>query len=411
MRQTINTEVADHSVNYGKGRRVRIYQDLSDLPDSYNCLFAESAAQSFFLSFPWFQNFCETALDPGDAIRIFGVEQEDSSSVPVAALVMRSQQSLARGFGPRTLSSLSNFYTSLYAPLITHSSYSPAVLEELAKTLSTASSPDWDAVDLKWLDRDGPLFSDLKHAFRTAGMVVQTYLCAGNWYFPVNGRTYQEYFEDLRSSVRNIARSKNKKVERSGRARVEIVTGLTGLEAALEAYERIYSSSWKGSEPYPQFIPGLVRTCAKQGWLRLGVVYVDGEPAAAQIWVISGGTASIYKMAYDKRFADLSVGSYLTTRMLEYALDVDKVREIDYLTGDDRYKKDWMSHRRERWGILALNPRTLRGTLAIARHIGGRAVKRGVLRLTSRLSGPDREAEQAVEARKKLSEEIQKGTD
>jgi hypothetical protein len=35
-----------------------------------------------------------------------------------------------------------------------------------------------------------------------------------------------------------------------------------------------------------------------------------------------------------------------------------------------------MSQRRERWGILALNPCTPRGVLAIARHIGGRTAKR-----------------------------------
>ena len=63
---------------------------------------------------------------------------------------------------------------------------------------------------------------------------------------------------------------------------------------------------------------------------------------------------------------------------MEHVLDVDKVREVDYLTGDDKYKQDWMSHRRERWGILAMNPRTVRGALAILRHIGGRAVKRAV---------------------------------
>jgi len=55
------------------------------------------------------------------------------------------------------------------------------------------------------------------------------------------------------------------------------------------------------------------------------------------------------------------------------------VTEVDYLSGDDGYKKDWMSQRRERWGILALNPRTPRGVLAIARHVGGRAVKRVAL--------------------------------
>jgi hypothetical protein len=361
---------------------VRVYNAFADLPERYRALFEENSAYSFFLSRPWFENFCETALDPSEKTRIFAVEGVEASATPVAALVTRYLASPQRRFQPRTLSSLTNFYTSLYAPLLSSSQDLATSLEKLARGIR-ADSQAWDAVDLKWIDRDSPMFSGLQRAFRDAGMIVQTYFSAGNWYLPVNGRSYREYFQELRSSVRNIASSKNKKIERSGRARVDIVTGLTGLEEAIQAYEKIYASSWKVPEPYPHFIPGLIRICARHGWLRLGVVYIDGEPAAAQIWIVNGGTASIYKIAYDKRFADLSVGSFLTTRMMEHALDVDKVREVDYLTGDDKYKQDWMSHRRERWGILAMDPRTPRGALAIARHVGGRAIKRALVSLSS----------------------------
>ena len=48
---------------------------------------------------------------------------------------------------------------------------------------------------------------------------------------------------------------------------------------------------------------------------------------------------------------------------------------VDFLKGDDAYKQDRMSHRRERWGLLAMNPRTARGLLGIARHKGARLVK------------------------------------
>jgi CelD/BcsL family acetyltransferase involved in cellulose biosynthesis len=126
--------------------------------------------------------------------------------------------------------------------------------------------------------------------------------------------------------------------------------------------------------------------CAEKGWLRLGFAYIDEEPAAAQLWIVNNSIASIYKIAYDQKFKDLSVGSYLTMRMIERAIDIDRVDELDYLSGDDRYKSDWMSHRREQWGILAMNPRTLGGLLLIARHVGGRAIKnvgRKMLRLIS----------------------------
>jgi CelD/BcsL family acetyltransferase involved in cellulose biosynthesis len=66
---------------------------------------------------------------------------------------------------------------------------------------------------------------------------------------------------------------------------------------------------------------------------------------------------------------------------MEYAFDVDRVSEVDYLTGDDPYKKQWMSHRRERWGIMAFNPWTLRGCLTMAKNIGGHALKQNYLNL------------------------------
>lgn len=56
---------------------------------------------------------------------------------------------------------------------------------------------------------------------------------------------------------------------------------------------------------------------------------------------MSGKTASIYKLAYQDKFADLSVGSILTARLMQHVIDIDGVTHVDYLTGDDAYKRDW----------------------------------------------------------------------
>jgi CelD/BcsL family acetyltransferase involved in cellulose biosynthesis len=146
----------------------------------------------------------------------------------------------------------------------------------------------------------------------------------------------------------------------------------------LHDYARIYASSWKTPEPFPQFIDGLARACAEAGWLRLGIVYIDEQPAAAQIWIVTGGIATIYKLAYDERYARLSLGTILTAHLMEQVIDADKVHEVDYLTGDDAYKKDWMSDRRERWGIVAFNLRRPWGALAAMRHLSARMVRRAI---------------------------------
>jgi CelD/BcsL family acetyltransferase involved in cellulose biosynthesis len=167
--------------------------------------------------------------------------------------------------------------------------------------------------------------------------------------------------------------------------RVEIVTNGDHLADTIAAFEQVYNASWKTPEPYPQFIPGLIRMCAEQGWLRMGIAYIDDVPAAAQLWIVYQGIASIYKLAYDEKFSAESVGSILTSRLMQHVIDIDKVRQVDFLSGDDPYKKDWMSHRRERRGIIAYNLRTAYGLLGALRHMGGKLRKRIA---PSRADGP-----------------------
>ena len=61
------------------------------------------------------------------------------------------------------------------------------------------------------------------------------------------------------------------------------------------------------------------------------------------------------------------------------AIDVDKVQIVDYLSGEDAYKKNWMSHHREYWGIAAFNPLSVRGLMQIARQVVGRSAKQNLM--------------------------------
>jgi len=52
----------------------------------------------------------------------------------------------------------------------------------------------------------------------------------------------------------------------------------------------------------------------------------------------------------------------LTAALMQHALDVDRVQTVDYLIGDDAYKREWMSHRREPAGDHCLeSPDAARG--------------------------------------------------
>jgi len=93
----------------------------------------------------------------------------------------------------------------------------------------------------------------------------------------------------------------------------------------------------------------LVKVFSEAGWSRLAILYVQGRPIAAQLWFVHQRKASIFRLAYDEAWKQYSPGSILTSFLMKYVIDTDKVEEIDFLSGNDSYKQDWMSERRERY--------------------------------------------------------------
>ncbi len=367
--------------------RVVVYDSFDSLPASCAALFRRAAAESgVFLSLPWFRTLTAAALSESP-LRIYALAA-DADTVQ-ALMPMRAATVRNRFFSFRQLAAAANFYTPLFAPLVADSMSAQAGMEALARAIA-AETARWDTVALYPMDGDHRLYAATLSAFRAAGMAVQTYRCFANWYLKVNGRSFDEYAASLPPRLRNTLKRKEKQLA-GGRLRMEIITGGAELERGIEAYHAVYRASWKPPEAFPRFMPELIRSCAREGWLRLGVAYIDGQPAAAQVWIVAAGVASIYKLAYDQAFVKYSVGSLLTARLMRQVIDLDGVHEVDFLSGDDAYKRDWMSHRRERRGIMAFNLRTFRGGALAAVNLGGSAVKQ-ILRGGRRRARPHDDA-------------------
>lgn len=366
------------------------FSTLEGLPPGYSSVFGETFDSTGY----WYQNFARAAIDRGDQVLIYGLEA-GAPARAVGALPMRHKRSGVGLLEPRQLFSLSNYYTITFGETLDPlGAVSDEALRQLARTIR---SDRWDIVELRPLRFDSPNFQRLLDAFRAVGMVVQPFFCFGNWYLKTEGMSHEAYFKTLPSAMQNTIKRKTKKLEKTGKARVEMVTGGASLEGAIQAYDRVYLSSWKAPEPYAEFVPGLIRACAENGSLRMGLVYLDNEPIAAQVWIVHAGKACIYKLAHDQKFDEFSAGSILTTQLMERVLDVDKVVEVDFGSGDDPYKKNWLPERRERWGILAMNPSTVKGWLSIARHVGGQKTKRLLQKL--RPKAPNVEKQSTVETR------------
>lgn len=355
--------------------------ELGALPPQVDAALQTEGAENFFLSRPWFDNYL-TTVQPSRAAPLILCAQTESGC---AVLPMKQYAGWVNGITVRTLFGAQNYYSCLFGPAVA-GAHTPELYDRLLGA-AIASRPD--TLDLHPLDPASPSFDAMQAALRRHGWLVDTYFCFGNWQHAVNGQSFADYFNTLPSKLKNTIRRKRQALDKAGNARLEIITGGDDVERLITDYTTIYHASWKQPEPYPDFMPGLIRTCARHGWLRGGIAYVGNQPAAAQIWIVHNGQALIYKLAYDEQFGKLSIGSILTTLLMERVIDVDRVQLIDYLMGDEPYKRDWMSCRNERRGIIAYNPRTLAGLLGAARHFGGKWLRRLRQRTTTKAPPDD----------------------
>ena len=108
------------------------------------------------------------------------------------------------------------------------------------------------------------------------------------------------------------------------------------------------------------------------------MAYIGDDAIAAQLWIVTDNTAYIFKLAYDEAYRKLSAGTILTRTLMQHVIDIDKVGVVDYLCGDDTYKKEWMSSRRERWGVMAFNTSTVIGLREMIKHKSRYYLKQGV---------------------------------
>ena len=200
----------------------------------------------------------------------------------------------------------------------------------------------------------------LAHAFQQAGWSVRSEQCDHNHVLVINGRSFAEYWAQRPGQMRRTLKRKAKKVQ------VEILDRFE--PDAWSAYEAIYNESWKPEEGAPELLRAFAEDEGAAGRIRLGIARAEGVPVAAQFWTVENGTAYIHKLAHRESAKPLSAGATLSAALFEHVIDRDKVELIDFGTGNDPYKADWMELDRPRYRIDCLDPAQPRAWPALAKR-------------------------------------------
>src|SRR6476620_2264867 len=151
---------------------------------------------------------------------------------------------------PGRLKALTNYYSSLYAPLISSGADRGVALAGLVHQLVESSPTGYSIVDLAPLEQDEADLHALRAGFAKHRWYTKQYFCFGNWYLPCTGFSFEEYMAQRPSQLYNPWLRKSKKFDGDG-ARLEIITAPSDVDVAIKAYQRVYAKSWKVPEPYP----------------------------------------------------------------------------------------------------------------------------------------------------------------
>jgi hypothetical protein len=323
------------------------YTEWEQLPDSANTLFALAGKESIFFSRPWLENVARNGLGDDQWMLLACVVDVERVLAILPLMTLDGEHWV----------SLGHLYTSLYSLLLAETDDRSAVLACLAQGLNRLPV---SSLRLAPVAENDANLQGLQQAMEAAGFFCHRYFKFYNWTHRTQGELFADYMAARPGRVRSTVARKARKLEREHGYRIRLCTG-DDLRQTLAEYHAVYNASWKAKELFSNFIEGLATRLANQGWLRLAILYIEEKPAAAQFWFVAHGRASIFKLAYDETWRRYSPGSILISYLMEHVIDMDKVHEIDFLTGNDTYKMDWMSERRVRWGLYFGKPRQHRG--------------------------------------------------
>lgn len=322
-----------------------IFRDLDDAEAKARGTLDRAMQPSLFDRIEWFRRIWQHC-PPGDRPLIVRARTDGSD----AWLFLAERGSAAVG--------LASWYTLAFRPVMTG-----APSEQTARALLVAIArrlrPRFATIGFDHVpaaDADA-----MSGAFRRAGWLARVTPQTANWSIDVAGKSFAEYWAERPSQLRSTAKRKAAKTPMD----LTIVDRFD--ESVWDDYADIYADSWKPDEGSLGFVRAMAEDEGAAGTLRMGIASHEGRAIAAQLWTVEHGIAIIHKLAHRVDAAELSPGTILSRAMFEHVIDRDRVVTIDFGTGDDRYKADWMDARVMRMRIDVYNPRKPAGLIAAAK--------------------------------------------
>ena len=215
----------------------------------------------------------------------------------------------------------------------------PAVAEALAEWIVRKRAP---RVHLEFVPEESGSLDPMAAVLRAAGYDVRIgrLVPAPRLTLP---DSFEAYVRSLGKTERHELRRKLRRLETGRRVGFRFADE-PEHRAMLDRFVALHRRSRGEKAEFltgdtDRFFRDVAETLAARGWLRLGVLNVDGEEAAVVFGIAYEGTLALYNAAYDPSLSRLSVGIACHAYAIRAAID-EGLHTYDLLRGNERYKYD-----------------------------------------------------------------------
>lgn len=142
------------------------------------------------------------------------------------------------------------------------------------------------------------------------------------------------------------------------------------LERDMYAFFSLHQHRWRrrgmpgafASKTIRAFHMEAAQELLHRRWLRLHTLSLDGEIKAALYCFQKGTTCYYYLSGFAEDLSRYSVGTVMTARAIEHAIEFDSAKEFDFLRGNEGYKYRWGAQDRYNTRLI-IPPSGVKGTI------------------------------------------------
>jgi lipid II:glycine glycyltransferase (peptidoglycan interpeptide bridge formation enzyme) len=334
---------------------------FASMRKDWNDFISKSTNNNIFLTWEWLWCWWQ-AFAKEDMHFYFLIARNDDNDAIVAifpfqlvkrrfkrVIPMRVLMTIGRGGG--IISNEVEYNTFMMPPTLPE--FELPAIETLIHYLESHKS-DWDIL----------YFGDLIASHKTTGVIYDGF---GKKYD--TDRKYQEdnhvvilpetfgsYFKKLTKKERNRYRRVEKKIRQKQEANYFIPAVEEEMVDFLNEYYYIIKKrhDWTPSEEKEKFLDLICNHFIKRGWLKSYILRIEETPAATALGFLYNGKYYGYKAGFNPLFHADSPGKCLFLKIVKDAIQ-EGMDEVDMLTGNYSYKKNWSNDIRRIENITIYN--------------------------------------------------------